>query len=386
MPCNFKFTNTHSPTRTATFSSPPRWSVLAEKLANLYSIPASSVGVTYRDSEGDEVTLNSEEELADFYLTSLPKGQTILFNVVELGQEPASTESRARSVTLDDDGVKFNEEDLMEMDEGIEKLDIESESSDDESESAAGDAPPEGTTRSGSAVTTVVYEVMADGARRMAEDDAAPRTRDTDNDPQDVEDMDEAADADAAGTTCTNPCTSSIACAPTSHSNNPRRRQHSACRTGDPHPSGDRPSVRISTRRSRLTRPSTNSMVRVMYCLICLLTIMRTDSPLVQALVKVSTLEDAVGACTAGAARITTASTRSSADSMGMQPTADQLALVLVPVTTMVITTAAVADSRRLAHASKYLRLTPIYPCPRYALEQLQHRSILAFMNDVSLP
>ncbi|EIN10594.1 hypothetical protein PUNSTDRAFT_35035, partial [Punctularia strigosozonata HHB-11173 SS5] len=56
----------------------------AERIEHLYNIPASNVGVTYRDSDGDEITLNTEDELADFYRTSLRDGEVIRFTVHDL--------------------------------------------------------------------------------------------------------------------------------------------------------------------------------------------------------------------------------------------------------------------------------------------------------------
>ncbi|KAI0361409.1 hypothetical protein OH77DRAFT_1443837 [Trametes cingulata] len=53
--------------RRVTFQDRPSWRELAAKIESLYHIPAQSIGVSYIDTDGDEVTLSSEEELQDFY-------------------------------------------------------------------------------------------------------------------------------------------------------------------------------------------------------------------------------------------------------------------------------------------------------------------------------
>ncbi|PCH37204.1 hypothetical protein WOLCODRAFT_39041, partial [Wolfiporia cocos MD-104 SS10] len=43
------------------------WSDLAARIENLFSIPAAAIALSYIDSDNDEVTLNTEEELQQFY-------------------------------------------------------------------------------------------------------------------------------------------------------------------------------------------------------------------------------------------------------------------------------------------------------------------------------
>ena len=57
--------------RRVTFQERPSWETLAAKIESLFNIPLSSVGVSYMDEDGDEVTLSSEEELQDFYQSAL---------------------------------------------------------------------------------------------------------------------------------------------------------------------------------------------------------------------------------------------------------------------------------------------------------------------------
>ncbi|RPD55926.1 hypothetical protein L227DRAFT_579397 [Lentinus tigrinus ALCF2SS1-6] len=67
-PIQFKFSRPPDGlVRRVTFPEKPSWDVLAAKIEALYNIPVPSIGVSYVDNDGDEVTLSSEEELQDFY-------------------------------------------------------------------------------------------------------------------------------------------------------------------------------------------------------------------------------------------------------------------------------------------------------------------------------
>ena len=67
-PIQFKFSRPPDGlVRRVTFPEKPSWDVLAAKIEALYDIPIPSIGVSYVDNDGDEVTLSSEEELQDFY-------------------------------------------------------------------------------------------------------------------------------------------------------------------------------------------------------------------------------------------------------------------------------------------------------------------------------
>ncbi|KAI0095108.1 hypothetical protein BDY19DRAFT_988876 [Irpex rosettiformis] len=59
-------------TRRVMFLHQPPWHELSAKLESLYDIPRSDIGVSYVDSDGDEVTLSSDEELNDFYKFTFP--------------------------------------------------------------------------------------------------------------------------------------------------------------------------------------------------------------------------------------------------------------------------------------------------------------------------
>ncbi|EPT04773.1 hypothetical protein FOMPIDRAFT_1112551, partial [Fomitopsis schrenkii] len=54
-------------TRKVAFNTRPAWEELAARVQTLYEIPSEHVAVSYIDNEGDEVTMNTETELQDFY-------------------------------------------------------------------------------------------------------------------------------------------------------------------------------------------------------------------------------------------------------------------------------------------------------------------------------
>jgi Wiskott-Aldrich syndrome protein len=83
MPTHFKL-KFDDLTRRVSFAQQPSWQELAEKISTLYSIPAHQVGVTYIDTENEEITLNTAEELQDYYFSSYRPGDTIKFSVRDL--------------------------------------------------------------------------------------------------------------------------------------------------------------------------------------------------------------------------------------------------------------------------------------------------------------
>jgi hypothetical protein len=76
-------------TRRISFPTRPSWTELATRIHSLCNIPRNRLAVSYVDSDGDEVTLSSEEELRDFYDSNIDNAiqgnQLIRFRVVELG-------------------------------------------------------------------------------------------------------------------------------------------------------------------------------------------------------------------------------------------------------------------------------------------------------------
>jgi hypothetical protein len=73
---HFKLTQHRGFTRRVAFEQSPSWNELAAKIGALYDIPTQSVAVSYVDSDGDQVTLSSQEELQDYYLTEVRPNET----------------------------------------------------------------------------------------------------------------------------------------------------------------------------------------------------------------------------------------------------------------------------------------------------------------------
>lgn len=74
----------NSVTRRIAFQEWPKWLDLAEKLHSLYGLPLDKIGVSYIDDDDDEITVSSNEELQDFYQSSLKTGDVIKLNVLDL--------------------------------------------------------------------------------------------------------------------------------------------------------------------------------------------------------------------------------------------------------------------------------------------------------------
>jgi len=70
-------------TRRVSFAGQPDWQELSSRISDLYCIPQHQVGVTYIDPENEEITLNTREELQDYYFSYRP-GDTIKFSICDL--------------------------------------------------------------------------------------------------------------------------------------------------------------------------------------------------------------------------------------------------------------------------------------------------------------
>jgi hypothetical protein len=88
-PVHFKLSMSDGLTRRISFHTRPSWSELATRIHSFCNIPRNRLAMSYVDSDGDEVTLSSEEELRDFYDSNVDNAiqgnQLIRFHVVELG-------------------------------------------------------------------------------------------------------------------------------------------------------------------------------------------------------------------------------------------------------------------------------------------------------------
>lgn len=71
-------------TRRASFAGQPDWQELSNRISDLFCIPQHQVGVTYIDPENEEITLNTREELQDYYFSSYRPGDTIKFSICDL--------------------------------------------------------------------------------------------------------------------------------------------------------------------------------------------------------------------------------------------------------------------------------------------------------------
>jgi hypothetical protein len=91
----FKFSKDGETRRTA-FPSQPSWAALADKIAFLFDMPSAAVAVSYVDFDEDEITLSSDAELAEYYLTNFKRGQIVKFHVQDLR---ARSETRSMSRT-----------------------------------------------------------------------------------------------------------------------------------------------------------------------------------------------------------------------------------------------------------------------------------------------
>ena len=92
MAVQFKLTKANALTRRITFVTRPTWSLLSARIANLYDIAIENVGVSYIDSDGDDVTLSTDDELQDFYMSVLiPDGDAIKLAVHDLSSLRAAS-------------------------------------------------------------------------------------------------------------------------------------------------------------------------------------------------------------------------------------------------------------------------------------------------------
>jgi len=71
-------------TRRVSFAGQPDWKELSNRISDLFCIPQHQVGVTYIDPENEEITLNTREELQDYYFSSYCPGDTIKFSICDL--------------------------------------------------------------------------------------------------------------------------------------------------------------------------------------------------------------------------------------------------------------------------------------------------------------
>ncbi|KZT55034.1 hypothetical protein CALCODRAFT_485077 [Calocera cornea HHB12733] len=71
-------------TRRLHFPAAPSFTELAERVEDSYGVPAADVGLSYVDTDGDEITLSTEEELREYYASTA--GSTPKFVLKDLAQ------------------------------------------------------------------------------------------------------------------------------------------------------------------------------------------------------------------------------------------------------------------------------------------------------------
>jgi len=89
--------------RRVPFEKLPNWLDLSAKVNSLYNLPLKDIAVSFIDSDNDEITFNSNEELQDFYKSSYQDGGAIMLNVIDLSLsrgDPSSSLGESTVQTL----------------------------------------------------------------------------------------------------------------------------------------------------------------------------------------------------------------------------------------------------------------------------------------------
>ncbi|KAL5534061.1 hypothetical protein ACEPAG_522 [Sanghuangporus baumii] len=90
MSYKLKLTSPSGETRRLTFNVRPSWLDLEEKIASLFGIQNKSIAVSYEDSDGDIITMSSQDELDDYFQTSYKHDGVAKFSVVDKSQSQRS--------------------------------------------------------------------------------------------------------------------------------------------------------------------------------------------------------------------------------------------------------------------------------------------------------
>lgn len=91
MPYRLKLTSPAGETRRLTFGAEPSWLELEQRIASLFSIKSNAVAVSYEDSDGDIITMSSQEELDDYFQTTYAQEDVAKFLVVDKSRGQPST-------------------------------------------------------------------------------------------------------------------------------------------------------------------------------------------------------------------------------------------------------------------------------------------------------
>ncbi|KAF7303323.1 F-box domain-containing protein [Mycena kentingensis (nom. inval.)] len=113
MSTTFKLTSGRGLTRRVQFPIPPSWPELAARINDLFHIPVEHLAATYRDPDGDEITLSSDQELQEFYASA--SSGPFKFAVFDLSSSdvpekslPDTPRSELRNTFGIDEGLAFD--------------------------------------------------------------------------------------------------------------------------------------------------------------------------------------------------------------------------------------------------------------------------------------
>ncbi|KAL5495082.1 hypothetical protein ACEPAI_544 [Sanghuangporus weigelae] len=90
MSYKLKLTSPSGETRRLTFNVRPSWLDLEQKIASLFGIQNKAIAVSYEDSDGDIITMSSQDELDDYFQTSYKHDGVTKFSVVDKSQSHRS--------------------------------------------------------------------------------------------------------------------------------------------------------------------------------------------------------------------------------------------------------------------------------------------------------
>ncbi|KAL5535694.1 hypothetical protein ACEPAF_3788 [Sanghuangporus sanghuang] len=86
MSYKLKLTSPSGETRRLTFNVRPSWLDLEQRIASLFGIQNKAIAVSYEDSDGDIITMSSQDELDDYFQTSYKHDGVAKFLVVHKSQ------------------------------------------------------------------------------------------------------------------------------------------------------------------------------------------------------------------------------------------------------------------------------------------------------------
>lgn len=96
-PAHFKLVGPCGETHRINFSERPTWEILSTSIKERYDIPLAQIGASYIDSEGDFITLSTQQELSEVYETHDP-AKVIKFTVRRLASHFAGGPSVQQAV------------------------------------------------------------------------------------------------------------------------------------------------------------------------------------------------------------------------------------------------------------------------------------------------